>query len=73
MSWLTWLWLVLGLVSLSSIVLLSIRINQSSKRVGRAIDPINQKLKGLKLELSALKRARLEQARRLDASENSEK
>ncbi|MEY4418559.1 MAG: hypothetical protein RIQ88_997, partial [Actinomycetota bacterium] len=68
-----WLWLVLGLGSLITVTLLVIRIRITSKRVSRSVDPINQKVKGLKLELSALKRSRLERARRLEASENSEK
>lgn len=72
-TWIIWLWLVLGLGSLITVTLLVIRIRITSKRVSRAVDPINQKVKGLKLELSALKRSRLERARRLEASENSEK
>jgi uncharacterized protein YoxC len=72
-SWIIWLWLVLGLGSLITVTLLVIRIRITSKRVSRSVDPINQKVKGLKLELSALKRSRLERARRLEASENSEK
>jgi uncharacterized protein YoxC len=72
-TWIIWLWLVLGLGSLITVTLLVIRIRITSKRVSRSVDPINQKVKGLKLELSALKRSRLERARRLEASENSEK
>ncbi len=55
-------------VGCSALALLwvSLKLRASSKRVMRSIDPINQKVKGLKLEVSALKHSRLDRQRRLE-------
>ncbi len=61
------------LVGSSTIALIWVfmKLRAASKRISRSIDPINQKAKGLKLELSALKRSRLDRQRRLEARNNT--
>jgi hypothetical protein len=62
---------VLG-VSILALLWVVLRLRASSKRITRSIDPINQKVKGLKLEISALKRSRLDRQRRLESSNQTE-
>lgn len=62
------LWVSLAVGSVIALGLIFFRMNSSSKRISRSIDPINQKVKGLKLEVSALQRSRLERRRRLEAN-----
>jgi hypothetical protein len=52
--------------SVLALLWVSLKLRASSKRVMRSIDPINQKVKGLKLEVSALKHSRLDRQRRLE-------
>jgi len=66
--WLIGLWTLLILGSIISLLIVLRRLSRSAKRMGRSIDPINQKAKGLKLEVSALKRSRLDRQRRLEVS-----
>ena len=61
--------LVVG-VSVLALLWVFLRLRASTKRVMRSLDPITQKAKGLKLELSALKRSRLDRQRRLEARNN---
>ncbi len=69
------LWVSLGVGALIALGLVLFRMQKSSKRISRSIDPINQKVKGLRLEVSSLQRSRLERRRRLEATNpsNSEK
>lgn len=62
-------YLVAVLLGSSTIALIWVflKLRASSKRISRSIDPINQKVKGLKLEVSALKHSRLDRQRRLEA------
>lgn len=60
-------------ISLTATVLIAIgivayKLKKSAIRVGRSLDPITQKSKTLKIELSALKRSRLERQRRLEST-----
>ena len=48
------LWVSLGVGAAIALELVLFRMNRSSKRISRSIDPINQKVRGLKLEVSAL-------------------
>jgi hypothetical protein len=60
---------ILGLIALGTIVALGIvgyRLKVSQARVSRSLDPILQKSKTLKIEISALKRSRLDRQRRLE-------
>jgi hypothetical protein len=65
------LWVSLGVGAAIALELVLFRMNRSSKRISRSIDPINQKVKGLKLEVSALQRSRLERRRRLETDKPS--
>ena len=62
----------IGLASVIALVLVALRLKASSKRIGRSIDPIAQKSKNLKLEVSALQRSRLDRQRRLDTSSSQQ-
>lgn len=66
------LWTVLAVGAVIAVGIVGVRLSRTTKRISRSIDPINQKAKGLKLELSALKRSRLDRQRRLKASSSSE-
>jgi len=65
------IWVTLGLGSLIALSLVGYRLKKAAERVSRSIDPIDQKLKGLRLEVSALKRSRLDRQRRLEARDYS--
>jgi hypothetical protein len=65
------LWVCLGVGAVIALTLILFRMNKSSKRISRSVDPINQKVKGLKLEVSSLQRSRLERRRRLETSNPS--
>ena len=62
----------LGLGATIALAIVGLRLRTSSKRVSRSIDPIAQKTKNLKLEVSALKRSRLDRQRRLDTSSSQQ-
>lgn len=71
--WQIILWSVLASGALVALLFAGIRLNRSSQRMSRSIDPINQKAKGLKLEVSGLKHSRLERQRRLVTSRPTKK
>ncbi|NBR64734.1 MAG: hypothetical protein EBS85_01155 [Micrococcales bacterium] len=58
----------LGVLGLIAFVITGFKLVSSSKRISRSIDPITQKISNLRLEVSALKRSRLERQRRLESS-----
>lgn len=65
----TFLWVLYGFLTLAILVSLAIvglKLRNSAIRVNRSLDPINQKSKTLKIEVSGLKRSRLERQRRLE-------
>ena len=65
----TFLWVLFGFLTLAILVALAIvglKLRNSAIRVNRSLDPINQKSKTLKIEVSGLKRSRLERQRRLE-------
>jgi hypothetical protein len=65
----TFLWVLYGFLTLAILVALAIvglKLRNSAIRVNRSLDPINQKSKTLKIEVSGLKRSRLERQRRLE-------
>ena len=64
---------VLGAVALLTLVSLGYvgyKLRSSATRVNRSLDPILQKSKTLKIEISALKRSRLDRQRRLEGTGN---
>jgi hypothetical protein len=64
-------WYVYGFIALATLVALAIvglKLRKSAIRINRSLDPINQKSKTLKIELSALQRSRLDRQRRLDST-----
>lgn len=65
-----WLYFFAGLLVLAGLALgiAGFRLSQSARRVGRSYAPIAVKVKGLSIEVSALKRSRLDRQRRLDSS-----
>lgn len=65
-----WLYFFAGLLVLAGLALgiAGIRLKQSAKRVARSYAPIGVKVRGLSIEVSALKRSRLDRQRRLDTS-----
>lgn len=69
-----WLYIFafIALASLVAIALVGSRLRKSSIRVNRALDPLNQKAKTLKIEVSALKRSRLDRQRRLESTGSKE-
>ena len=67
MTWVI-IWSALALSALVAVLFALLRVNNSQKRISRSLDPIVQKSKGLKLEISAIKRSRLDRQRRLKSS-----
>jgi len=65
---LNYLLAILGVISLTIFAVVGLRLRKSSIRVQRALDPMAQKAKTLKIELSALKRSRLDRQRRLEST-----
>ena len=63
---------ILAIGALVSLVVVVLKLRASSKRISRSIDPIAQKTKNLKLEVSALKRSRLDRQRRLDTNSSKQ-
>lgn len=64
----TWLALVVSTIICLSLV--GYRLAKAAKRISRSIDPIDQKFKALRLEVSALKHARSDRQRRLKKVNN---
>ena len=60
-----------GIIGLLILVIFGFRLRNSLKRLNRSIDPIAQNSKTLKLEVSALRRSRLDRQRRLEGKEKS--
>jgi len=63
---------ILALGAAIALAIVGLRLRNSSKRISRSIDPIAQKSKNLKLEVSALRRSRLDRQRRLDTSSSQQ-
>lgn len=63
---------ILALGAVISLAIVGLKLRASSKRISRSIDPIAQKSKNLRLEVSALKRSRLDRQRRLDTSSSKQ-
>ena len=65
-----WLYFFAGLLVLAGLAIgiAGLRLSQSAKRVARSYAPIGVKVRGLSIEVSALKRSRLDRQRRLDTS-----
>ena len=59
---------ILAVISVFIFAVVGLRLRKSSIRVQRALDPMAQKAKTLKIELSALKRSRLDRQRRLEST-----
>jgi uncharacterized protein YoxC len=57
---------LLVVASILALLWVALKLKASSQRIMRSIDPINQKVKGLKLEVSALQHSRLDRQRRLE-------
>ena len=64
-------WFFYGFLALATLVALAVvglKLRASAIRVNRSLDPITQKSKTLKIELSALQRSRLDRQRRLEGT-----
>jgi hypothetical protein len=68
-----YIFIFLGLASLIALVVVGMRLRTSAVRVNRALDPLKQKAKTLKIETSALKRSRLERQRRLESTSTKDR
>jgi hypothetical protein len=66
--WLIYILLAMGVLTLIALGVGLYKLNQAQTRVNRSLDPILQKSKTLKIEISALKRSRLDRQRRLDST-----
>jgi hypothetical protein len=66
--WLIYILLAIGVLTLIALGVGLYKLNQAQARVNRSLDPILQKSKTLKIEISALKRSRLDRQRRLDST-----
>lgn len=66
-------WLILATISGITLSIIGIKLSRATKRISRSIDPIGQKLKMLRLEVSALQRAQTERQRRLNKDNYSTK
>ena len=64
-----WLYIsiFIGVAAFTALAVVGLRLRKSAVRVNRALDPLKQKAKTLKIETSALKRSRLERQRRLES------
>lgn len=56
---------ILAVLVIAALVFVGLRLRASAIRVNRSLDPITQKSKTLKIEVSGLKRSRLDRQRRL--------
>lgn len=64
---------IVGVATLVAFGLVGMRLRKSAVRINRALDPLIQKSKTLKIETSALKRSRLERQRRLEDTGNHDR
>ena len=62
-----------GVATLVAFSFVGMRLRKSAVRINRALDPLIQKSKTLKIETSALKRSRLERQRRLEGTGNNDR
>lgn len=70
-----WLYIIGFLIgaSLIALAIVGYRLKTSGTRVNRSLAPILQNLKTLKIEVSALKRSRLDRQRRLEGKGSKER
>ena len=70
-----WLYvsIFIGVSAITALAVVGLRLRKSAVRVNRALDPLKQKAKTLKIETSALKRSRLERQRRLESTGNKDR
>ena len=70
-----WLYISIftGVAAITALAVVGLRLRKSAVRVNRALDPLKQKAKTLKIETSALKRSRLERQRRLESTGNKDR
>jgi hypothetical protein len=61
---------ILALLVIGALVYVALRLKASAVRINRSLDPITQKSKTLKIEVSALKRSRLDRQRRLENTDS---
>jgi hypothetical protein len=61
---------ILALLVMGALVYVALRLKASAVRINRSLDPITQKSKTLKIEVSALKRSRLDRQRRLENTDS---
>ena len=59
--------------AITALAFVGLRLRKSAVRVNRALDPLKQKAKTLKIETSALKRSRLERQRRLEGTSTKDR
>jgi len=71
------IWLYISIImatgAVTALAVVGIRLRKSAMRVNRALDPLKQKAKTLKIETSALKRSRLERQRRLESTSTKDR
>lgn len=63
---LLYVYVILTVLVISALVFVGLKLKASAVRINRSLDPITQKSKTLKIEISALQRSRLERQRRLN-------
>jgi hypothetical protein len=70
-----WLYIsiFIGVATITALAVVGLRLKKSAVRVNRALDPLKQKAKTLKIETSALKRSRLERQRRLESTSTKDR
>jgi hypothetical protein len=70
-----WLYIYIftAVAAVTALAVVGIRLRKSAVRVNRALDPLKQKAKTLKIETSALKRSRLERQRRLESTSTKDR
>jgi hypothetical protein len=59
-------WIFLAVSTIAGLAYAGLKLKTANSRISRSIDPISQNAKTLKIELSALKRSRLDRQRRLE-------
>ena len=71
------IWLYISIImstgAVTALAVVGIRLRKSAMRVNRALDPLKQKAKTLKIETSALKRSRLDRQRRLEGTSTKDR
>ena len=61
---------ILTVLVVATLVFVGLKLKASAVRINRSLDPITQKSKTLKIEVSALKRSRLDRQRRLENTDS---